>query len=73
MYDIRDKESFINQYKSFLKVKDVLYSPITCGYVQRTNLYEELIYSLSNYIDNIEVLERNDVKSIENEFQKFVD
>ena len=70
MYEIRDKNIFISQYKSFIKVKEVLYHHLTCGYVQRTEGYEELVYSLSSYIDN--KVEKYDVESIEREFNKSI-
>lgn len=70
MFEIRDKSSFIRLYKSFKEVKEVLYHPLTCGYVQRTEGYEDLVYSLSNYIDN--KIEKSDVESIESELNKSI-
>lgn len=72
MYEIQDKNIFIGKYKSFIKVKEVLYHELTCGFVQRTEGYEELVYSLSSYIDKIDKVEKSDVESIESELNKSI-
>ncbi len=60
---VKDSEHFIQLFKTFEKVRSLLYDVETCPYVEKTTLYQELVSALSNFIRNANVDHKIEIDS----------